>query len=355
MTAKPAILNARVPAEYAEWLRLWERSPGREPWWHPGYALLFTADSDECLCATVSTSDGGLLLPMILRPISAEAWAEPNVGWDMTSPYGYGGARAWGAPHALGDEFWPWLEATLVTRRVVTWFCRLSLFPEQILPGMPGVSFDRNNVVRTTAVPLDAIWADYAHKVRKNVKRARGAGLQCVIDDIGTGLDDFLDIYYRTLRRRDAAAFYYFGRSFFLRLLESLRGRYAFFHIRNGRDVLASELVLTSEDYVYSFLGGTSDAHLELRPNDLLKHCVIEWAHDTGRKAFVLGGGAVAKDGVLRYKLSFAPGGEVPFFASRYVLDQAAVDDLASRRAAAALAQGEQWAPREGFFPPYRA
>ena len=78
--------------------------------------------------------------------------------------------------------------------------------------------------------------------------------------------------------------------------------------LSEGR-VVSTELVFVAAEHVYSFLGGTLTEALELRANDLLKHEIIRWARDAGRKTFVLGGGYGAADGIFRYKLSFAPKG----------------------------------------------
>jgi predicted N-acyltransferase len=219
---------------------------------------------------------------------------------------------------------------------------------------MPGLCFDRNNVVRSTREPPAAIWRDYAHKVRKNVNRARAAGLVCEADESGRELALFIDLYHRTLRRRDADPFYHFEREFFERLREGLAGQHAFFYVRRGRELLAAELVLVSADFVYSFLGGTDDVHFELRPNDLLKHSIIEWAHARGKRAFVLGGGAQPDDGIYRYKLSFAPRGRTPFFVSTRTLDEPSLQELLHRRTVAERSRGREWTPRHGFFPGYR-
>ena len=156
------------------------------------------------------------------------------------------------------------------------------------------------------------------------------------------------------MQRRRAAGFYYFDRPFFERLTGVLPGQYAFFHVVKGSELLASELVLVSTRFVYSFLGGSNYSHSELRPNDLLKHSAVEWSHNTGRKAFVLGGGSDPRDGILRYKLSFSPNGAIPFCTSAWCLDDEAVGQLVAKRAEAERKKGRKWTPTGSFFPPYR-
>ncbi len=356
MTNEIRLLDGRSPEECAQWERLWARWPGREVWAHPSYVRLFAPPGGIPLCATADLAGGGILCPMIVRPLGAERWAaEGEKRWDATSPYGYGGAFAWGSGQDAGGDFWPWLEGALRGRGVVALFCRKALFQNQLLDGMPGLAFDRHNVVRSTDGPIDTIWRDYAHKVRKNVKRARAAGLVCEVDTGAGRLGTFVEIYHETLRRRGASDSYYFEEEFFSELIVSLAGQFAFFHVLRDEEVMASELILVSADHVYSYLGGTREAYFDLRPNDLLKHSVTEWAHREGKSAFVLGGGAQPEDGIFRYKLSFAPEGQVPFFTGKWLLDPAAVASLVRQRVASERAEGRTWAPSEGFFPPYRS
>ena len=54
--------------------------------------------------------------------------------------------------------------------------------------------------------------------MRKNVKKARRAGVRIEFDATGARLDDFLRLYEHTLERRDAPERYRFPREFFERL-----------------------------------------------------------------------------------------------------------------------------------------
>jgi len=75
-----------------------------------------------------------VLYPLVLRPLAAEPWAGPDeAGWDATTPYGYGGPFAWGAPPPAAEPFWAAAEGWLREGRVVCTFARLSLFPAELL------------------------------------------------------------------------------------------------------------------------------------------------------------------------------------------------------------------------------
>jgi hypothetical protein len=351
------ILDAADPADRRTWVETWKAWPQREVAAHPAYAELFSASTDRTLCAALVQDGGGVLFPLCLRPLAQLAWAAADeTRADVTTPYGYGGPFAWGDTGGADLEFWPSLARWAIDADVVSLFARLSLFEEQLLAFDPGADLQSpmQNVVRSLSVDADATWRDYAHKVRKNVKRARSNGLAVEVDPNGESLDAFLDIYLHTMDRREAAQSFLFDRAFFERIIRELAGFFCFFHVRYRGNIVSSELVLVSTDYAYSFLGGTRADAFDKRPNDLLKHEVIGWARANGKRALVLGGGYGADDGIFKYKKSFAPNGVVPFHVARRIYDQESYDELVVKRRAHEARYGRQWEPPKGFFPAYR-
>ena len=83
---------------------------------------------------------------------------------------------------------------------------------------------------------------------------------------------------------------------------------------------------------------------------------VMEWARSQGKKRFILGGGYRPDDGILRYKLSFAPNGRVPFYVGCRILDEELYAKAVTARGAAESERtGSGWEPRADYFPLYRA
>jgi lipid II:glycine glycyltransferase (peptidoglycan interpeptide bridge formation enzyme) len=249
--------------------------------------------------------------------------------------------------------FWLEFDAWAAKSRVVSEVVRLSLFPETLLeyPGDRRVLLD--NVVRALKSE-DDLWQDFEHKVRKNVNKARASGVTVRIDENGDRLHDFLAIYTSTMNRRNARETYYFPRAYFERIHAGLKGQFAYFHALVGDAVVSTELVLVSAARIYSFLGGTDAAWFHVRPNDLLKVEIMNWARSAGKTEFVLGGGYARGDGIYRYKLSFAPNGSVPFSIGSRVLNARAYEQLIDSRREFATMQGSQWEPNPEYFPAYR-
>jgi len=338
------------------WLELWDEWPDREIMAHPDYARLFARPQDRVLAVTARTKGGGILYPIILRPLAQEPWMPPGLDlYDTTTPYGYGGPFAWGTTEPEAAQFWTGFGEWAQRQRVVSSFARLSLFPGKLLPWNGQVTVSGPNIIRSLDLEEEQIWADYSYKVRQNVQRARRKGLTVEADLSGERLDEFLTVYLATMKRCGAAPSYYFPRSFFESICTHLKGSFAFFHMSLGTKVIASELVLLSQDYAYSYLGGSVEEAFELRGNEHLKHESFMWCRNAGKKGIVLGGGYRGQDGILQFKRAFAPTGEVSFNLGVTASDPRLCDRLVEQRTTWERENGVDWRPQPGYFPPYRS
>lgn len=351
------ILDAADPLDRTAWVDLWAQWPGREIFGHPDYVRLSAGQHDRALCAAASVGESHILYPFLLRTLGDKPYCDASLRdyTDIATPYGYGGPFGWG--DALGPDglcaFWREFDGWAAKSRVVSEVVRLSLFPETLIEYTGDRRVLSDNVVRIIQSE-DELWRDFEYKVRKNVNKARASGVVVKIDEKGDRLDDFLAIYTGTMDRRSAGDTYYFPREYFERLQSDLKGQFVYFHAFVGNVVVSSELVLVSANRIYSFLGGTDAAWFHVRPNDLLKVEIMNWARGAGKKAFVLGGGYARGDGIYRYKLSFAPSGSIPFSIGSRVLNADVYEQLTHVRRTAAAIQGDQWQLNPDYFPAYR-
>jgi len=350
------ILDADVPLDRASWIHLWEAWPNREVMAHPEFVRLFAGRGQRVLAATARGAQGGVLYPFILRPLNREPWSPSGLPeCDLTTAYGYGGPFAWDLSEVEGRSFWARFDRWARQQGAVTAFARLSVFPEDLLPFDGDVTLNSTNIVRTLELSDEALWDDYLPKVRQNVRRARQRGCGLEVDPDGARLVEFHHVYTETMRRRNASSYYFFSREFFESILHKLRGHCAFFHVVHGGRVVSSELVLLSRRHAYFFLGGTLAESFEHRPNDLLQHETFRWCREAGKTALVLGGGYRGSEGLLKYKKSFAPRGEVPFQVGMKIYAPESVERLVNERRSWEASHGVEWSPEPGFFPPYRS
>jgi len=340
------------------WLELLAQIAPLETYAHPGWLRRYCSTAESPRLLVVRRPQGPLIFPIIVRSLGALPWVpEP---WrehvDVTGPpYGWTGPFGAGLDDGTVARFWDAFAAWGRANRVI---CDYRLF----CPAAAATaSYPGERVAKMPVVVLefptteDALWRQYDHKVRKNVKRARAAGLSVEMDESGNRLDEFLEVFWSTLDRRAAGRSYYFDRSHFEALVRECPGGLVFFHVLEAGRVISTELVVRAGAYLYSFLGGTRLERFEVRPNDLLKHEACVWGMRHGHRGFVLGGGNAGEDGIFRYKLAFAPQGRRQLEFGRWTLDPEAYEAL-TRVRLARVREDIPGAPlRAGFFPEYRA
>jgi hypothetical protein len=356
--SKFVILDHASENESAIWVHSWKLWKEREVFAHPSYVNLFAKPGDRVLCAVQMRDDKVVIMfPFIWRPLASEKWVEPELQSysDITSPYGYGGPYMLSANAADVEVFWQEFDAWCYTSKVVSIFARLPVFGDQVIRFRGDIVEKSLNIVRSLNLSESEMWRDYAHKVRKNVNRARREGLEVRVDSTGAYLNDFYSIYLETMTRREAKESYFFPRRFFEQIIAQLKESFFFLHVFDGTKMISTELVLVSANNIYSYLGGTRSDTFDKRPNDLLKHEIVLWGLNNQKKNFVLGGGYQGQDGIFVYKRYFAPKGEVPFRVATRVLDHEASSRLIRARETWALNQESEWSPVQGFFPPYRS
>lgn len=266
--------------------------------------------------------------------------------YDLISPYGYGGfvgnVSDW---RGLVSDY----QEICQQNGFVCEFVRFSLFSEYSRYYAGNVENITHNVIRTLDLQEDEMLMDFEHKVRKNLKKADKNGLQILIDESGQYLEDFLNIYYGTMKRTEAKSSFFFHKNFFEKMNE-MQGHVVYFHVLYQNKIISTELVLYGNDNCYSYLGGTNAEYFECRPNEFLKYEIIKWAKKRGLKNFVLGGGYGQDDGIFKYKKSLAPNGVVDFYIGKNIFDEELYWKLTE------LKRGERVISRgtEGFFPAYR-
>lgn len=319
-------------------------------YFQPEYGKLYEQIEGGVCEAFEYKYDAGTIRNMyIKRPVP---WLIDGIQYyDVITPYGYGGPVIidGNASSGLLAGYYAAWSAYCHENGIVAEFIRFHLFDNTDLRNtFPGeIVHISDNVVRRLDDTMDVMWMEFEHKVRKNVKKAQSNGLTVTIDGTGTELSEFLNIYYSTMERNNAKDYYYFNRAYFQSIINTLPGRFMFFHVWKDDTIVSTELVLCSDKYVYSFLGGTMDEYYSMRPNDLLKYEIIKWGKETRHIAFILGGGYGGNDGIYRYKKAFAPGDDVPFYIGRLIHNKYIYDALVEKRKL-------DGPINEGFFPQYR-
>lgn len=227
----------------------------------------------------------------------------------VETPYGYGGFLIEGDFAKVFDAY----DRFCKEEKIAKEFIRFHLFYETHQQFQGLLESKSNNIVRSLTETIEEIQKDFEHKVRKNIKKAVSNGLTMLISKDNKYLNDFLNIYEKTMNRKNATEKYRFDRNYFT-TLNQMEENIMYFFVLHEETIISCELVLYDKTRAYSFLGGTLNEYFDLRPNDFLKFEIIKWAKNQGLTHFVLGGGTGSDDGIFKYKKSFAPNGVVKYY-----------------------------------------
>jgi GNAT acetyltransferase-like protein len=277
----------------------------------------------------VLLEDDGVVMACIVRAIPG------TDAQDVTTPYGYGG------PVGEGDflsAYGRWCGE----RGVVSTFVRF----HPLFENYRGASH-ATYASPTVGWPLEGdLLAGMHGKHRNVVRKAEKVGVTVEATPAPGDLSSFVSLYEQTMRRQDAAAYYFFPTDYWERL-SALRDRLVRFDAVAAGEILASALCLRGDRWLHYHLGATADSARELGASNLLLYETARWGQEQGLEEFHLGGGAGAKeDSLFTFKQRFSPNSRREFWVGKLVHDEDAYRQLSGGGADIDAA---------GFFPAYRA
>jgi len=306
------------------WRALIERLPAavRDLHYLPEYGLVYRdAYGHEPLLAVYEGASGLVLQAFVRRPLAcldflAEV-ADADRFQDIATPYGYGGPLL-ACPDAPGADddlrrfdaaFRDWCVQSGIASEFTCLHPLLGNHRAIERAGIAAPVRTKEVVYIDLAHSEDALWSSISRGTRSSIQRARreGVRVEAVTPD-AAALTAFGALYADTMRRRGAAARWFFPENYFeacVRRLGPARSR-LFFARRDGA-LAAAYLVLNDESTAWYHFGGSDANWLALRPNNLLMHETLAWARRHGLARYHLGGGVTGEpnDSLLRFKSSF--------------------------------------------------
>lgn len=288
----------------------------------------------------VRCPDGDVALPLLLRPLP------DGTGLDATTPYGYGGpvTRTSRGGAALGAALDRWAKAN----GVVCTFLRLHplLGNARLLPASADVVELGATVAWDVSPGRDLAGGMHPHH-RRAVRRALAAGLQVTVTPDPASLEGFRKLYEVTMRRQDAAPFFFFPDAYWDTVLEHRAELEPV--LVEGRlegEVVASLLCFVGAPWLHYHLGGSADIARRIGATNACFVEAAQWAQARGLTCFHLGGGVggSSESSLYAFKGRFDPDGARPAFrVAKLVHDAERYEALAGTSFTS------------GFFPAWRA
>jgi hypothetical protein len=281
----------------------------------------------------IEAGDRPLIAPLVVREISGTDRR------DATSPYGYPGLVSEIDPTGRGSisDAPPLDPATIdfAPTGLVAVFLRHTLGD----PPLTGAS--ERNVVQI-ADPREPAKSRPSDRNQINRNRREGYEIR-VVRGAETAPEDragFVAAYEQTMRRANADQRYFFGATYFDRILEADRAWLALADAPDG-SIAAGSVTVESDGFLHYYLSGSTDANLRDSPMKNVVAALVELAGEL-EMPLNLGGGITRGDRLEEFKRGFA-NREQPWHTSELVCDSRAYANLSGGRG-------------EGrYFPAYRA
>jgi hypothetical protein len=313
----------------------------------PEYVMLDAWESGGTATAFCYQEDSQVvLLPLVLRNVPGTDLS------DAASPYGYPGPVSNADP--ADTEFWQdacrAMVAILGAHGIVSVFVRLHpLLPVPLdVLGEFGVVVRHGETVSVDlSLTIEEMWRRTRRDHRKQINRARRAGVSVVMDDWGL-LEEWIATYHDNMRRVGASSYYFFPLEHFTALRDALDDRMHLAAAVADGQVVGGNVFFEHRGFVQGFVMSTRSER-NYHADKLLYDEVRRWTKGRGDRTFHFGGGVGgANDSLFDYKSGFSDRRH-PFHTWRLVTDPLAYQALVRDKGLAADA-----APMSGYFPPYR-
>jgi carbamoyl-phosphate synthase large subunit len=296
-----------------------------------------------------------IIMPFYFREIYING--ELTSYFDVCSPYGYSG------PFYNDNlqkeclfEFWSEVDEWYANNNVVSEFIRFRLkenhhfYSGKLIPTLTNV--------KGCILEEKLQWKGFKQKVRNNYRKAIKNNLKVTIANKEKINEDiiltFFNIYTSTMKRKNASKQYLYPLSYFKKFIKENINKCVIVMIYKEDIAISTELILLSNDTIYSFLGGTLEDYFCVRPNDFLKIEVMKWAHKHNIKYYVLGGGFNDDDNLYKYKKSFFPyDKDIIFYTGKKIINKTVYAKLLKKKSQKKIAVTKEIS-FNNYFPQYR-
>ncbi len=296
-----------------------------------------------------------IVMPFYIRPILI--LKKKTEYCDVTSPYGYSGPLfdIKEVHLQIVDYFWKKVDEWYIENNIISEFVRFSLNDNHV--GYTGILNPTLRNVKGVVINEKEQWKGYKPKVRNNYRKALQEGLTIKIFQKPISIDvikDFYDIHIQTMQRNNASSQYFYYIDYFKNFILENPDSAIIAMVYKESIPISTELILKSENTLFSYLGGTLSYYFFTRPNDFLKIEVINWARENNYKYYILGGGLENGDGLYKYKKSFFSNDEDSiYYTGRKILNQEVYNELVSKKNHN-IANSDIEDDKIKFFPLYR-
>lgn len=278
----------------------------------PEYYELFADLSKGIIrCFVFSDGDKLALYPFYLGKINDLGYELDKEYYDVQGVYGYNGIVSNTTDQGFLNKFADKWAAWCSENNIVAEFIRYNpvLQNHNNCPWAPPIETLDNVLLPLTN--YEDIWNhSYDRSVRNAIRKTSEYNLTFALYSAGeiSELDynTFVELYNKTMVRREADHFYFFDDNFFNDLRAKLPNKALLAFAYHDGKAISADLYLHNSINIYGFLSGTLKDYFHMKPSSFLRDMTIKTLINKGFSNYSIGGGLNRYDSIYKYKKAFS-------------------------------------------------
>ena len=274
--------------------------------------------------------------------------------YDIVTPYGYGGPVILESHgeyrEELVREFHKAFARHCAHQRIVSEFIRFHplLDNAKDFQEVYDVHFMRPTVGTNLLAHNDPVNVELSKSARKNIRRALREGVKYRVNENPDNLEAFKQVYYTTMNRKNADAYYYFNDEYFDALINTLGNYLIVTEALYKGKIIGMMLTFKYNKILHTHLSGTYEEYHHLYPVYVMQYAITRWGKEKEYHLLHGGGGLTNSldDSLYLFKKQFGKHESSGFQVGKKVWNS----EIYS-----ALCKFTDANSDDGFFPAYRA
>jgi serine/alanine adding enzyme len=298
----------------------------KDIYFEKNYGKLYESiEKGSCELFEFSNEDGNVQHLFIKREIPI--LIDNKSYFDIVTPYGYGGPLITRSNENRKDELVKEFEYEFnkycLKNNIVSEFVRFhpvignaSDFKECY-----DISHIRNTVGTNLKDYDDPFQSEFSKSCKKNIRKALNENITFKITRNPSDVSQFKKIYYSTMKRNEAAEYYYFDDEYFNMCVNYFGKNLVLVEALHEQKTIAMGLYFIYDKTIHIHLSGTLSEYLYLSPAYILRYAITIWGKENGFELIHHGGGRTnyPDDNLYKFKKQFGVNTDFEFYVGKKI------------------------------------
>lgn len=293
-----------------------EKVENRGVYHSPDYVKVLSKHYDaEAKLFIFGDEENFIYYPFFLRkldklPFAKNCELDLSKYFDITSSWYYGGplleVKQPAHEKSLVSQFIDSFHNYCLSNNIIAEFVRYDPYLENHKPfiNLLEIKKNRDVVYLDLTQDINAIWNNFKHCNRKNIKKAQRSGIYIYhSENNNDDITKFYEIYILEMNRKNAISQFFFSEDNIKDLFAQLKDGVELFIAKYGEEIVGGTIFLYSNRTAHDHLRASLPKYWPYRVNNLLLYEALLWAKKQGIKNFSFQGG---REGVYKFKLTFS-------------------------------------------------